>query len=330
VGGKGAKQRNSQIITANEPVAFFIQAYDPGPWGRNATPYVMRIKVGESTVFSDTTARIDLAGARDIYAKTVWSFQARKHMDLWRLFNEPPPFEYQDSVRDGVGWLSHLNHTNVTVEVEDRAGNVTRSVFNVTCGAWPKSLRKALPKEMRLGDFCLDTHSDPVAAWAQLSDVGQGEVNIGPAGFAFGGKTKLCCCLRDADRKHGAYLYERGGKSMRAQWSSLSEAGDTVSCQILRGGVYGIGFDHEPPALVLSGSGGKLAFRLTDNLSGVDYTTIRCTVDGHTAIAEFEYEERGGDVWTRQSLARGAHDVSFTAADRAGNSTTWHETVMIR
>ncbi len=326
----GARNPDGGTISAKEPIAFFIQAYDPGPWRRNSTPYVMRVKVGSLTVFADTTARIDLIGPRDVYSKTVLPFQTKKHLDLWRLFREPPPSEYQDSVRDGAGWLSHLNHADVTIEVEDRAGNVTARKYNVTCGAWPKSPGRPLPKETRLGEFCLDTKSDPVAAWAQLSEAGRDEVFVGPADFAFGGKTKLSHCLREDERKHGEYLYERSGKSTSAQWPSLNEAGDTLSCLILRGGMYGIGFDHQSPVLTLTAKADKIAFRLTDESSGVDYTTIRCSVDGHTAIAEFEYEERGGDIWTKEPLARGSHDVSFAAADRAGNSRAWHETVIIR
>jgi hypothetical protein len=329
-GKKGRRAPGGNAISASAPVAFFVQAYDPGPWGRNATPYVMRVKVDGLPVYEDTTGRINLAGPRNIYEKTVWPFKSGKHNDLWRLFDEPAPPEYQDSARDGRGWLSHLNHADVTIEIGDRGGNVTAAHFTVTSGAWPRVTPKPLPREIRIGEFCLDTKSDPVAAWARITELGSDEISIGPAGFAFSGKTKLCHCLRDLERKQGAFVYERGGKSIRAQWPSLSEAGDTLSCQILRGGIYGVGFDHEPPLLTLSAKGDRLGFHLTDDLSGVDYTALRCTVDGLTAIADFEFEERGGDIWTRQPLNRGAHEISFTAADRAGNSRTWHETVMLR
>jgi hypothetical protein len=328
--GKSRRKSNDETIIANEPIALFVQAYDPSPWGRNATPYLMRVKVNGQIAYIDTSARIDLLGPRAIYAKTVLGFQTRKHLDLWRLFHEPPPPEYQDSIRDGVGWLSQLNHADVTIEIVDRAGNMTNTSINVTCGAWPRTSGKPLPREIKLGEFCLDTKSDPLAAWAQLSQVQPHEVNVGPTGFAFGGRTRLCCCLSDAERKKGAYLYERSGKSTRAQWPSLNDAGDTLSCMILRGGTYGIGFDSEPPTLSLSAKHGKITFRLTDDLAGVDYATIRCEVDKRTAIADFEYEERGGDIWTQEPLTRGSHEVSFTAADRAGNSRRWHETILIR
>jgi len=329
-GAPKARRQSGNTISANEPVAFFVQAYDPGPWGRNATPYIMRVTVNGVAVFSDTTSQIDLAGPRDIYAKTVRTFPARGHHDLWRLFDEPAPPAYADSIRDGRGWLRNLDHANVTVDIVDRAGNATSAKFTVTAGAWPKIAPKPLPAEMNAGDFCLETKNDPVAAWAELSALNDPEVVISPAGLGFGGKTKFCRCLRDAVSRNGAYLYERSGKSMRALWVDLSESGDTVSSEILRGGTYGIGYDHESPTLTLQPKASGLAFRLTDDLSGVDYTTIRCKVDGEPAIAEFEYEERGGYIWTQRPLARGSHDVEFTAADRARNSRTWHETVMIR
>jgi hypothetical protein len=331
LGGSSKGQRRSgNRITATEPVAFFVQAYDPGPWGRNATPYIMRVSVNGVPVYMDTTARIDLAGPRDIYAKTVRGFPARKHLDLWRLFDEPASPGYADSIRDGHGWLRNLDNANVAIEVVDRAGNVTSSEFTVTSGAWPATTPKPVPTELRAGDFCLDTKNDPVAAWASLTEGNDSEVRISPSGLGFGGKTRLSHCLHDGDTLSGAYLFERSGQSMRGQWASLNVPGDTMSCEILRGGTYGIGYDHEPPTLTLLPKSGGVAFRLTDNLSGVDYTTIRCKIDNQTAIAEFEYEERGGDIWTQQPLAHGPHDVTFTASDRAGNSRTWHETVMIR
>jgi hypothetical protein len=88
--------------------------------------------------------------------------------------------------------------------------------------------------------------------------------------------------------------------------------------------------DHDPPRLLVSGGRGKLTFELTDLESGVDDGSVRCTVDGRVAVPEFEYEERGGPIWTDQPLSKGSHDVVFRAADRAGNERSWNVTVTVR
>jgi hypothetical protein len=85
--------------------------------------------------------------------------------------------------------------------------------------------------------------------------------------------------------------------------------------------------DSLPPELSLFARGGELRFRLTDDLSGIDDAAVRCTVDDFPAVPEFEYEERGGAVWMPQPLTSGAHEIAFSAADRAGNARTWRLTV---
>jgi hypothetical protein len=74
---------------------------------------------------------------------------------------------------------------------------------------------------------------------------------------------------------------------------------------------------------------GKIRFKVRDALSYIDDSSIRCTVDGSTAIAEYEYESNGGAIWTQIPLARGAHQVEMSAGDRAGNVGRWASTVRI-
>ncbi|MDD5089245.1 MAG: Ig-like domain-containing protein, partial [bacterium] len=104
----------------------------------------------------------------------------------------------------------------------------------------------------------------------------------------------------------------------------------SMSCRILRGGVYGVAEDRNPPRLVISGRSGKITFQLTDGESGIDDSSVRCSVDGRAAVAEYEYEEDGGDVWTPIALKAGDHNVTFTAADRAGNERSWTITVTVK
>ena len=104
----------------------------------------------------------------------------------------------------------------------------------------------------------------------------------------------------------------------------------TMACYIMHGGTYGIAEDYVPPTVQLFAHGRFLTFKLTDNASGVDDSEVRCKIDGHTAIAEFEYDQKGGAIWTREPLTRGRHTVEFSAKDRAGNTLNATRVVSLR
>jgi hypothetical protein len=161
-----------------------------------------------------------------------------------------------------------------------------------------------------------------------LTPLSPTEVRIEPAGLAFTRRLRL---RHDGDRPaRGAFFYERKSDgSLRTLTQTQEETESSSGCWVLRAGIYGVGVDTLPPELSLFVRGGELRFRLTDDLSGVDDATVRCTVDGRAAVPEFEYEERGGAVWTPQPLSSGAHEVSFSAADRAGNARTWQLNVTV-
>jgi hypothetical protein len=326
----GSDKWKTSTVRTPGPVAFFIRTYDPGPWGRNAVPSVIRVKVDGITVYEVFTARIDLIGARDIYRRIVWGTATRRSGDTRRVFDVPPPPDFFDSARDGGGWLANLNNADVRVEVEDRSGNKSEVRLSVTSGPWPQPSQKARPAEYRDGAFVLSLQNDRAALWTQMEALSPSEVRITPGSFSFGDRLRLSACLKDSERLPGTFIYQRGIKGLRPVWTWPGTSADSLATLILHAGTYGIASDTEPPRLTLSAKQGLIAFRITDGLSGVDDRTMTCTVDGHTAIPEFEYEERGGTIWTQQPLPRGPHEVVFTGGDRAGNLQTWHETVTIR
>jgi hypothetical protein len=326
-----SKSKAPISLHSSGPVAFFVRTYDAGPWGRNAVPTVIRVKVDGVTVYEVYPTRVDLAGDRDIYSRLVWTAGKKRGADTRRLFDVPPPPDYFDPARDSGGWIANVNGADVRIEVEDRSGNKTERRLNVTAGPWPEASAKTRPAELRADGFLLPLKNDRAALWARMESLTAREVLIGPVGMAFGDRLRLSVCLRESERLPGTFFYQRTGKGgMRPLWPLPATSADSLACQILTSGIYGIGTDTEPPVLTLTVQQNKIRFRLTDGLSAVDDRTIRCTVDGHTAIAEFEYEERGGYIWTQQPLSRGSHEIVFTAGDRAGNLRIWNEIISIK
>ena len=315
-------------IVSEDAVALFVQAYDPGPWGRHAVPTAMRVRRGDRIEYEAECARIDLLGARDLYAKLVWPARRDHRKDVRRLFEFPHP----KSGFETPGWLTDVSGELITIEVEDRAGNTASVTLKVTARApTPREFTPAC-SSLTAGRFVIETGDDPLAAWAECELLSARELRVGESGFAFGDRHVLTYSFSEGESLPGLYFYERkssGGR--RALWRSAElDSPSSMSCRILRGGVYGVSEDSEPPKLLISGRSGKITFQLTDAESGIDDSSVRCTVDGRTAVAEYEYKEGGGEIWTPCALAKGDHDVEFTAADRAGNERRWNVTVTVR
>ena len=319
-----------QPINEREPVAFFIQTYDPGPWGRHAVPSVIRIRVRDAVVHEEHPARIDLAAPKDFYEEIVWSERKRYDRDVRRLLAPPPPNYYRISPQNNEGWLSGLQNEEVTIEVEDRAGNVATARVPVSCGNFDTLETRLPPRELNSAAFSLRT-DDVTLAWVDLQSTSPHEISAGPPDFAFARPCTLTYRFAANEQIPGMFIYERTASGgMRALWRIAAlDAEDSISCTILRAGTYGVAFDSDPPTVSFSTLHGKLRFKVRDNLSYIDDSTIRCTVDGITAIAEYEYEDSGGFIWTQQPLARGEHDVEISAGDRAGNIGRWMATVRI-
>jgi hypothetical protein len=331
-----APQRGNQWLThqrhgidTNEPVAFFIQAYDPGPWGRNAVPAAIRIRVNGELVHEIFPGRIDLVGPKQFYGDIIWAQRRRNRRDIRRLFLPPPPAQYAFTPIASDGWLSDLSNATVTIEVVDRAGNTATAEVPVTCGP---AHNAPVPPPCALTSGAFTLFGDiPSLAWAKLSPRSPSEIFISPAEMGFARPCTLAYHYAPANRA-GLYFYERtSASSWKPLWSIAElENGETMSCTILHGGTYGVALDTIPPQIQLSAFGGRIRLRAFDVGSWIDDGTLRCTVDSLTAIPEFEYDARGGFIWTRTPLARGRHDVQVTAGDRAGNVQTYRSILRIR
>jgi hypothetical protein len=125
------------------------------------------------------------------------------------------------------------------------------------------------------------------------------------------------------------YFYSINNQGVRrALWKTVSSQTE-MSCRFLRDGVYGVARDTTPPTFTVAARSGKLKFTLADAESHIDDSSIRCKIDEAAAIADYEYEDGGGWIWTQSRLSKGKHNVKFEASNRAGLKKTWELSVTI-
>lgn len=311
----------SPRVKSSEPVAFLIRCYDPGPWGRNAVPAAIRVYINERQVYEDLPSRIDLLGPANIYEKLVYREFRTNDRDVRRLFDWPEK-DAESEIDLPLGWIEDFIGV-VRIEVEDRNGNTSSVRIALEAGSERRNLRAR--DSVETPEFVL-TGDDVSLSWAELSPQGQ-EILINNDDFAFPAKLVLTA---NQPFEQGKYFFKGSGTTGRIPlWRIPGGADETISCYVLRGGTYGVAVDATPPKLVVSGKSGKLTFTLVDEESSIDDGSVKCRVNGQTAIPEFEYEEDGGLIWTQSSLGRGTHRVQFEAANRAGMSKSWDVEVNI-
>lgn len=312
------------VLSAEEPVAFFVQTYDPGPWGRHAVPARIRILVGDSVTYESVPTRIGLLGSRDIHYQLVWPVRKRDKLDIRRLFQSPVSINYSEGESLPAGWLADLSGEDVTIEVFDRSGNRSAVVVNVSSGSNPSRPRTVGSGSSKTaGRFALSAEDSAVTYWATLESRGIHEIEVGPDGLGLPGRATLTYSCSQGESPDGLYFYSLSDNGSRSPRGRTDMEGNRIACTVMRSGIYGVAEDHTPPVLWLSSRSGRIYFDLTDEESGIDDRTVKCRIDGKTAIAEYEYEEDGGAVWTPQPLTRTQHQVDFEAADTAGNRKTW-------
>ncbi|MBK6766275.1 MAG: M23 family metallopeptidase [bacterium] len=319
--GQSLALNASPRISSDEPLALLIRTYDPGPWGRNAVPSALRVFVDSELIYEEFPAQIDLQGPQDIYEQLVYREFKHNDRDVRRLFHWTAR-ELTDSMPLPAGWIDGFSG-KVRIEVEDRNGNIATVSIPVTAG----STRRAtgLRSSTAANSFSL-TGDDVGLSWAEVSTIGN-ECRINDEDFAFPAKLVL---TSETDFEPGLYWYKRSGAAGKSPlWRIPTDGYSVMSCYVLRGGTYGIAVDDTPPVLSLFAVGGKIKFKLTDDDSAIDDSSVRSEIDGETAIPEFEYEENGGSIWTARSLSRGKHTVDFEAMNRAGLYKSWSVSVTI-
>jgi murein DD-endopeptidase MepM/ murein hydrolase activator NlpD len=94
--------------------------------------------------------------------------------------------------------------------------------------------------------------------------------------------------------------------------------------------------DRTPPSVsrfrLYTSSGGDvtISFRFRDNLSGVEYESLKMYIDGVSVIPEIDGEHRTATYRTSTPLPRGSHRLTLQLADKLGNMTTITRPFVVR
>ena len=312
-------------IQSDEPVAFLISCYDPGPWNRHSVPSAIRVIAELDTIYEVLPTEIDLLGPKSIYAELVWTDIVKRDRDVRRLFI-PPSASKQ--LHTETGWFEQADETPLVIEISDRSGNTSKITMNATVAGLHDDSEDLRNRVHDVGHFRL-TGNERALSWAYLESAGSREVRVGDPLDGHFDRLTLTYTLSPDEDAEGLYWYKQSSKGKRALWTVPGEADSIMSCYLMRGGAYGIAVDKTPPRLLISRSGRGFSFDLRDSETGVDDSSVRCTIDGKTAIAEYEYEENGGNIWTQDVLSAGEHSIHFTAANKAGIVKEWDVTMTL-
>lgn len=316
--GDGSYRGND--LQSDEPIAFLISCYDPGPWNRHAVPSEVRVIIGQDTVYSSSLTDIDLLGSKNIYAELVWKDIVRRDRDVRRLFNSPACRASRRDLSDG--WITSTENETVLIEVIDRSGNKSVVSLDLRVNSAEVELPNTTTNALRVGQFEI-LGDDAACSWGRLQGNGSHEVKVGNSLDGYFDRLTLTYTLTPQDDRASLYWYKVSSKGKRALWTVPDEPDSIMSCYLQRGGVYGLTTDSTPPRLLISRSRGGFKFDLRDSETGIDDSMVRCSIDGKTAIAEYEYEENGGRIRTQNKLEPGEHFINFTAANRAGLVKEW-------
>ncbi len=131
-------------------------------------------------------------------------------------------------------------------------------------------------------------------------------------------------------------LYFRASGSWVFQTSQVDPGGKSYSALLDRTlGDLALFADDQKPSvgrLKVLPRGGKLhvAFRYTDNLSGVDANEIKLYIDDALAVPEVDGEKKRASYESSEPLPRGKHRLVVSLRDRAGNLTEEVRTFTVR
>lgn len=318
-------------LPADVPFVLLLSARDPLPFGQHR-PWTRCVLWQEQT--RDTLADVRRDGIDLLAPPTLWSSVdypswRNDRVERWRLhagkIGQFQPFralqgEAENFVLDVCDAAG--NRTRVRLELWQEAGQVS------SLEDPPPGTVQISPQGLR--GFELALHPQEKAPPLQLAaGPSEGEISLRPAELGLYYRATLSCRTRGERTKRGAYLYERKNGVRRFLSATRDEGGTRLTATITHTGTYGVAQDTAAPVLSLWVAGGQLYFTARDDETGVEDRSVRCQVDGQTAIAQYEPEEDGGLIWTPFKLKRGRHKVVLHAKDKVGNEAVLSKTVTL-
>lgn len=142
--------------------------------------------------------------------------------------------------------------------------------------------------------------------------------------------------IRVTVRSAGEYsglFYQGRGSGMRLL--TAEERDGKFSSSITRSfGDLGVLIDSRPPEvsrLVTPRTPlGKISFRVSDNLSGVEYKELKLYINDIPVIPEIDGEHRRVVYQLEEPLKRGTHSLTILLKDRMGNTSEVRRTFGVR
>jgi hypothetical protein len=169
--------------------------------------------------------------------------------------------------------------------------------------------------------------------WSKTTDAGDAIYTLGPGYPVLGGGLRIS--LRDPQPAPHRALFFRG----RGGWTLIGglDGSDPYSGKLSSTlGEVAIMTDDTPPTIrsfTMEGSHSahpKLRFRYRDDLSGIEYDSLKTYLDGAVVIADVDGEHRRAAVIPSAPLARGTHRLTIHIADRMGNQATVERSFTVR
>jgi hypothetical protein len=316
-------------IPEKTPFALLLKARDPLPYGqhRTWTQCVLWQEETKDTLMDMRRESIDLVSQTTMWASTDYMGWRDARSEWWRLHAGKPG--------DFVPFPALRSTSEILIlDVYDAAGNRNRIRLqlhavqnNASGGAKPKQDEVGVSKQ-GLHGFELALHPEEKTPLLNLASTdSKNEIAILPdIGFYYWATLSYRPTKGDVD--HRTYLYERTGKTVRFLSAEHDSTG-RLRASISHSGVFGVATDRTPPTLSVRVVAGKLLFKARDGQTGIDSRTVRCRVDGRTAIAEYEMEESGGTIWTPFTLETGSHDIVLEAQDKVGNEARLEKKIVV-
>jgi len=161
---------------------------------------------------------------------------------------------------------------------------------------------------------------------------GETSYTLLPRGTVLGGSLQVGMTADAGVLHQGLYYHGRNGHDLLASLPT----GNMFQGRIARtlGDLY-LAVDDSPPSvsqLNLSVSHGRpaVAFRVSDDGSGIEYDDLKMYIDGDVAIPEIDGEHRRVQYQASDPLERGSHLLTIRLKDRAGNSSSVEQRFSVR
>jgi len=160
----------------------------------------------------------------------------------------------------------------------------------------------------------------------KMADGGDTVYRLAPGVAVLGSGLTVTIRPRAGDPHAG--LFERRTGS----WRYIGGRGSPAAGHIrVRLGDVALLDDSTPPVLTgIRVARGLITARFGDDLSGVEYDSLKTYIDGQLVIPEIDARRRRAIIGSRERLARGPHQLTLRLSDRMGNTRTTVRRLFLR